>query len=91
MAAGPDAGQGTGAGACVAVSFDSAPTGPGTDSDAAEDLMDHAADKTSQYLARHRYTPEQQPTAQIKCVIRRRARKACGRPQPRIAVWVDAR
>jgi hypothetical protein len=35
--------------------------------------MDHAAHNASQYLARHRDTPEQKLTARVKSVIRRRA------------------
>jgi hypothetical protein len=45
------------------------------DQDAAVDLMDHAVQNASQYLARHIDAPEQKLTARIKSVIRRRARQ----------------
>ena len=45
------------------------------DHDSAVDLMDHAVQNASQYLARHIDAPEQKLTARIKSVIRRRARQ----------------
>ena len=47
------------------------------DHDSAVDLMDHAVQNASQYLARHIDAPEQKLTARIKSVIRRRARQLC--------------
>ena len=45
------------------------------DQDAAVDLMDHAVQNASLYLARHSDTPEQKLTARIKSVIRRQAKQ----------------
>jgi len=45
------------------------------DHDAAIDLMDHAAQNASQYLARHSDTPVHKLIARIKSVLRRRAKQ----------------